>query len=38
MIPETSANHTVELFRAVRFPDKWVFEKTLINDMSRRMM
>ena len=32
MIPETSGNRAVELFRAVRFPDKWVFEKTLIDD------
>ncbi len=33
MIPETSANNAVELYRADRFPDKWVFEKTLIADV-----
>ncbi len=29
MIPETGSNGTVELYRCVRFPDKWVFEKEL---------
>ena len=33
MIPETSASRSVELYRAVRFPDQWVFEKTLIDDV-----
>ncbi len=33
MIPETSANRAVELYRAERFPDKWVFEKVLIDDI-----
>lgn len=33
MIPETSGNQAVELYRAERFPDKWVFEKTLINNI-----
>ncbi|MCP4934043.1 MAG: hypothetical protein GY927_07505 [bacterium] len=33
MIPETSANNAVELYRAASFPDKWVFEKTLIDDV-----
>ncbi len=33
MIPETSGNNAVELYRAVRFPDQWVFEKTLIDDI-----
>ena len=33
MIPETSANRAVELYRAERFPDKWVLEKTLIDDI-----
>lgn len=33
MIPETSSNRTVELYRAVHFPDKWVFEKTLLADI-----
>ncbi len=33
MIPETSANRSVELYRAVRFPDKWIFERTLVEDI-----
>jgi hypothetical protein len=33
MIPETSGNKAVELYRAERFPDKWVFEKTLIDSV-----
>lgn len=34
MIPETSANRAVELYRAVQFPDQWIFEKTLIADIN----
>ena len=34
MIPETSANRTVELYRATRFPDQWVLESTLLRDVS----
>ena len=34
MIPETSGNNAVELYRAVQFPDKWVFEKTLIDEIK----
>lgn len=30
MIPETSANRTVELYRAERFPDRWVKEAVLL--------
>lgn len=30
MIPESSANKTVDLYRAIHFPDKWEREKTLI--------
>ena len=33
MIPETSGNRAIELYRAVRFPDKWIFETTLIDDI-----
>ena len=33
MIPETSENQTIELYRAERFPDKWVLEKTLIQNI-----
>jgi len=31
MIPETSANRTVELYRAERFPDRWVKEAVLLD-------
>jgi hypothetical protein len=30
MIPESSANGTVELYRCTRFPDQWVLESTLL--------
>lgn len=30
MIPETSANNTVDLYKATSFPDKWEFVKHLI--------
>lgn len=30
MIPETSADKSIRLYKAVSFPDKWVFEKKLI--------
>jgi hypothetical protein len=33
MIPETSANRTVELYRAERFPDRWVKEAVLLDDI-----
>lgn len=29
MIPETSENRTIELYRAVVFPDQWILEKIL---------
>ncbi len=32
MIPETSANRTVELYRAERFPDLWVKEAVLLDN------
>ena len=31
MIPETSGNRAIELYRAEQFPDKWVLEKTLVD-------
>jgi hypothetical protein len=34
MIPETSANRSVELYRALRFPDQWALEATLLQDLS----
>jgi len=30
MIPESAQSGTVDLYRAVRFPDQWVFERTLL--------
>ncbi len=32
MIPESSSNHSVDLYRAIKFPDKWVKEKTLLDN------
>lgn len=34
MLPESSRNRTVELYRAVRFPDEWVLEKVLLEDTT----
>jgi hypothetical protein len=34
MIPETSANRTVELYRSTCFPDEWALEAVLVNDVS----
>ena len=33
MIPETSGNQAIELYRAEQFPNKWVFEKTLLDNI-----
>lgn len=33
MLPETSANNTVELYRATRFPFEWKLEKVLRSDV-----
>lgn len=33
MIPETSENRTVDLYRCHEFPGKWEFEKTLMDDV-----
>jgi hypothetical protein len=33
MIPESVANTTVDLYRAVRAPYEWKFERTLLNDV-----
>lgn len=30
MVPETGANGTVELYRCLHFPDRWIFEKELL--------
>jgi hypothetical protein len=34
MIPESSENGTVDLYRAVSFPDRWALEKTLFRDRA----
>jgi hypothetical protein len=34
MIPETSANRTIELYRARRFPDEWMRETVLVADVD----
>ncbi len=33
MIPETSNARTIELYRADPFPDRWVFARTLVEDL-----
>jgi hypothetical protein len=34
MVPETSANRTVELYEAVRFPDTWSLRSVLLRDVD----
>ena len=34
MIPETAANRSVELYRAVRAPYEWVFDRMLLENVS----
>jgi hypothetical protein len=34
MIPETEKNRTVELYRCTRFPNDWVFVKTLLSNIK----
>ncbi len=36
MIPETGAARRVELYRAERFPDLWVFHSVLMDDVAAR--
>ncbi len=33
MIPETASNLTIELYRCMRFPDQWQYEKSLLRDI-----
>jgi hypothetical protein len=33
MLPESSENGTVDLYRAVEFPHRWVLERTLLGDV-----
>lgn len=34
MIPESSSNHTIELYRCVEFPNKWEFHKNLMEEVT----
>ena len=34
MIPETKQNKTIDLYKCINFPDKWEYEKTLINNIE----
>jgi hypothetical protein len=34
MMPESGASRTLDLYRAERFPDRWVFERTLISGVE----
>ncbi len=34
MIPETSENRTIELYKCIEFPDKWELETTLIENID----
>ena len=34
MIPESNKNNTIDLYYCDEFPDKWVFKKTLINNIN----
>lgn len=34
MVPETGANHKIELYRAVDFPHKWEFVKVLVDGIT----
>jgi len=34
MIPETSGNKTIDIYKCLQFPDKWEFHKTIMNGLS----
>lgn len=34
MLPESSQNNTIELYKCSKFPDKWEFHKTLIGNIT----
>ena len=34
MIPETSENKSIDLYKCKKFPDKWEFEKTIIKNIN----
>ena len=34
MIPETKENRTIEVYRCLRFPNRWAFETTLLDNLN----
>jgi len=34
MIPETSGNKTIDIYKCLQFPDKWEFHKTIMTGLS----
>lgn len=34
MIPESAGNKTIDLYKCIDFPDKWVFAKTIMNNIN----
>jgi hypothetical protein len=34
MIPETHENNTIDLYRAIHFPEKWAYEMTLLRNVK----
>jgi len=34
MIPETGGNRTIDLYKCVDFPDKWLFVKTIMSNLN----
>ena len=34
MVPETSKNRTIELYKCIVFPDKWEFERNIMENIS----
>ena len=35
LIPETAENNQIELYRCIRFPDQWIFEKPLMQNIKQ---
>jgi hypothetical protein len=36
MIPETGSNKTIELYRCIRFPNEWVFERNIMENIHAK--
>jgi hypothetical protein len=34
LVPESSENHTIELYRCVDFPNRWELEKVIMDDIT----